>query len=150
MDYNYLKKSFMFLTLVIFLFFNTSCGTTGGGFGVDWGKGSGYEGAQKSKNAKKGGPPPHAPAHGYRAKYQYRYYPSCSVYYDAGRKIYFYLNGENWRVSASLPNNLRIRLGDFVGIEMDTDKPYTHYQEHKAKYPPGQLKHKKHKKWSKH
>lgn len=23
---------------------------------------------------------------------------------------------------------------------MDTDKPYTHYQEHKRKYPPGQLK----------
>ena len=33
-----------------------------------------------------------------------------------------------------------MRLGDHVSIEMDTDKPYTHYQEHKRKYPPGQLK----------
>jgi hypothetical protein len=75
------------------------------------------------------------------------------VYYDTGRKIYFYLQGHNWRVSASLPNTLRVKLGDFVGIEMDTDRPYTHHKAHKAKYPPGQLKHKKHKKhkkWSKH
>ena len=141
----------MFLTLIIFLFSSTSCGTTGGGFGGEWGKGSGYEGSQRTEKAKKAGPPPHAPAHGYRAKYQYRYFPSCSVYYDTGRKIYFYLQGDNWRVSASLPNTLHLKLGDFVGIEMDTDKPYMHYEEHKAKYPPGQLKpqkHKKHKKWS--
>jgi len=25
------------------------------------------------------GPPDHAPAHGYRAKYQYRYYPRCTA-----------------------------------------------------------------------
>jgi hypothetical protein len=30
---------------------------------------------------------------------------------------------------------------------MDTDKPYTRYEEHKRKYPPGQLKKKKKKKW---
>ena len=97
----------------------------------------------------KGGPPSHAPAHGYRAKYTYRYYPSCSVYYDMYRKLYFYLEGENWRLSASLPHAIQVRLGDHVSIEMDTDKPYTHYQEHKRKYPPGQLKKKaKHKnKW---
>jgi hypothetical protein len=48
---------------------------------------SGY--SEVGHKHKKGGTPPHAPAHGYRAKHQYRYYPSYSVYYDHGRKIYF-------------------------------------------------------------
>jgi len=46
----------------------------------------------------------------------------------------------------SLPTNLRVKLGDYVTIDMDTDKPYTHFAEHKKKYPPGQLKKKD--KWS--
>jgi len=49
------------------------------------------------------GPPPWAPAHGYRAKYRYHYYPSSYVYYDLGRKLYFYYDGGNWQVSVSLP-----------------------------------------------
>jgi hypothetical protein len=95
---------------------------------------------------KKGSPPPHAPAHGYRAKYRYRYYPSCSVYYDYGRKIYFFIKGDHWVVSASLPSHLRIRLHDSVNIELDTSKPYIHHAEHVRKYPPGQLKKKNKKK----
>ena len=96
----------------------------------------------------KGGPPPHAPAHGYRAKHQYRYYTGCSVYYDYGRKIYFYIKGDHWEVSASLPSHLRVRLGDSVDIELDTDKPYIYHTEHVKKYPPGQLKKKpKNHKW---
>ena len=67
---------------------------------------SGY--SEVGHKHKKGGPPPHAPAHGYRAKHQYRYYPSCSVYYDYGRKIYFYVKGDHWEVGASLPSHLRI------------------------------------------
>ena len=105
---------------------------------------SGY--SEAGHKHKKGGPPPHAPAHGYRAKHQYRYYPSCSVYYDYGRKIYFYIKGDHWEVGASLPSNLRIGLGDSVSIELDTDKPYIHHAEHVKKYPPGQLKNKKKKK----
>jgi len=98
----------------------------------------------------KGGPPPHAPAHGYRAKYQYRYYPSCSVYYDYGRKIYFYIKGDHWEFGVSLPSHLQIGLGDSVNIELDTDKPYIYHSEHVKKYPPGQLKNKDKKKhkWS--
>jgi hypothetical protein len=97
----------------------------------------------------KGGPPPHAPAYGYRAKYQYRYYPNCSVYYDYGRKIYFYIKGDHWEFGASLPSQLQISLGDSVDIELDTDKPYIYNAEHVKKYPPGQLKNKdkKNQKW---
>ena len=96
----------------------------------------------------KGGPPAHAPAHGYRAKHHYRYYPSCYVYFDVSRKCYFYLSGDSWKVSASLPVHMRVQLGNYVSIEMDTDRPYTKFKEHKKKYPPGQLKKKKKKDWS--
>jgi len=100
---------------------------------------------------KKGGPPRHAPAHGYRAKHHYRYYPSCSVYYDSGRNLYFYLKGDNWEVGASLPSSIRVRLGDYVSMELDTGKPYTYHADHVKKYPPGKKKkkHKKNKKKSK-
>ena len=91
---------------------------------------------------KKSGPPPHAPAHGYRAKnqYHYRYYPSRSVYYDTGRGLYFYIKGKNWEVGASLPSNLRVGLGDYVSMELDTDRPYIYHADHVKKYPPGQMK----------
>ena len=101
--------------------------------------------SNKHKHIKKG-PPAHAPAHGYRAKHQYRYYPSCSVYYDTGRRLYFYIKGDNWEVGATLPDHLRIGLGDSVNMELDTDKPYIYHSEHVKKYPPGQTKQKNEKK----
>jgi hypothetical protein len=121
----------------------------GGRFSIQWGKGSDSENQPAGHKAKKGGPPDHAPAHGYRAKHQYRYYPSKSVYYDSGRGLYFYLKGDNWEVGASLPIGLKADLGDYVSIELDTDKPYLHYSEHVKQYPPGQTKSKKSKKWVK-
>ena len=84
----------------------------------------GYSKKDHKHKHKKGGPPAHAPAHGYRAKHKYRYYPSCSVYYDSDRRIYFYLKGDYWEIGTSLPTHLRLGLGDFVNIELDTDKPY--------------------------
>ncbi|MBW2066828.1 MAG: hypothetical protein JRJ03_18115 [Deltaproteobacteria bacterium] len=95
---------------------------------------------------KKGGPPRHAPAHGYRAKYTYHYYPAAQVYFDIGRRVYFYMDGSSWRMSVSLPAHLRVSLGDRVTIEMDTDRPYVKHQTHKKKYPPGKFKKKKGKK----
>ena len=86
----------------------------------------------KNKNS---GPPDHAKAHGYRAKHTYRYYPAAQAYYDVDRKAYFYLEGDNWRVSASLPISLKAKLGDYVTIGMDSDKPYTGFEDHRLKYP---------------
>jgi len=102
----------------------------------------------KSKS-RKGGPPAHAPAHGYRAKHQYRYFPSNNVYQDTERGIYFYLKGGNWEVGASLPLPLQEGLGESVSFELDTDKPYIHHAEHVKKYPPKQSKGKKKNKWAK-
>jgi len=94
---------------------------------------------------KKGGPPPWAPAHGYRAKHKYRYYPSSRVYYEKKRGTYFYYKDGQWRVSVSLPSYFRIDVNDYVTLEMDSNKPYEYDRQVVKRYPPGQLK-KKHKK----
>lgn len=128
----------------------TACQTPGGSVRLNWPPDNGVE--EDVAVAPRGhGPPDHAPAHGYRRKYGYRYYPDAQVYFDIERKNYFYLDGGQWRVSVSLPQELKVRLGDHVELEMDSDKPYTEYEMHKKKYPPGQLKkkkkYKKNKKW---
>lgn len=87
-----------------------------------------------------GGPPPHAPAHGYRRNHAYRYYPAAQVYFSLERNAYFYLDNYAWRVSAVLPYELQIRLGDHVVIEMDSDTPYRDFEKHKARYPPGKYR----------
>ena len=93
-----------------------------------------------ASTAKHNGPPDHAPAHGYRAKHKYDYYPDSQVYLDSNRGVYFYLSGKNWQMSANLPLDLKVKLGDHVIIEMENDKPYIKHAEHKASYPPGHMK----------
>ena len=107
---------------------------------------SGYSKTEHEHKHKKGGPPAHAKAHGYRAKHKYRYYPDCSVYHDAERGLYFYIKGDNWEIGVSLPNHLRMRLGEFVRLELDTDRPYTYHTDHVIQYPPGKAKKNKNKK----
>ena len=91
------------------------------------------------------GPPPHAPAHGYRQKYRYYYYPEVSVYFDLDRRLYFYLD-RGWRTAARLPREFRVGLYGPVTLELDLAEPYRRYDEHHRAYPPGQRK-KKNKKW---
>ena len=84
------------------------------------------------------GPPPHAPAHGYRAKqqYQYRYYPSTQVYFDITRKYYFYQVGGRWQKSTRLPVTYHIRHDQYVTIRMETDKPYKKHARVSKAPPP--------------
>ena len=88
----------------------------------------------------KGGPPPWAPAHGYRAKHRYYYYPASHIYFDIGRKIYFYLEGGVWRAGASIPAGIQVDLKEYLTLEMDTDKPYEFHSDVIKWYPPGHLK----------
>ena len=88
------------------------------------------------------GPPPWAPAHGHRAKHHYRYYPSSHVYFDTGRGLYFYYQGGAWQVSVSLPTSIHIAVGDYVTLEMGTDRPYTYHSDVVRRYPPGHTKNK--------
>ncbi len=129
----YLFRFFIFSVILLFI---TSCSSTRGG--IESGSPGHAKWSQLPPDKK--GPPPHAPAHGYRAKYRYHYYPACAVYFDINRKLYFYLSGDNWRVSAELPSGLRVKLGELVTLELETDKPYLYYKEHQKKYPPGQAK----------
>lgn len=116
---------------------------------------SGFSKPDHKHHQKKGGPPAHAKAHGYRAKLKYRYYPDCSVYHDTDRGFYFYLKGGNWEIGASLPNKLKIRLDESVNLELDTDRPYARHADHMKAYPPGEKnnnkkdKNKKIHKWGK-
>ncbi|NWF52727.1 MAG: hypothetical protein HXY47_06550 [Nitrospirae bacterium] len=87
------------------------------------------------------GPPPWAPAHGYRAKHIYYYYPSTYVYFDIDRKVYFFMEGGIWKTSPVLPPVVIVDPDEHVVIELDTDKPYHHFKQHQKKYPPE--KHKK-------
>jgi hypothetical protein len=136
---NLIKRLFICFLIGFFIFSFNSNALAGGSISIKWGKDSDSDQPKSVKNHKKNGPPAHAPAHGYRAKHQYRYYPSSSVYYDTGRGLYFYLKGDSWEVGASLPNSIRVGLGDSVSIELDTDKPYNHYEEHVKKYPPKKI-----------
>lgn len=86
------------------------------------------------------GPPPHAPAHGYRRNHAYLYYPSSFVYFDVQRRVYFYVADGNWTVAATLPAHIRIDVGEGVALSLDTDTPYARFEDHRAKYPPGRAK----------
>ncbi len=133
-------------------FFITSAiltiGCTGSKINVKYEKedNSRYSKAEHKHKHKKGGPPAHAPAHGYRAKHKYRYYPDSSVYHDTERSLYFYFKGGNWEVGASLPHNFQMGLGESVSLELDTDRPYTYHTDHVKQYPPGKMKKSKNKK----
>lgn len=87
------------------------------------------------------GPPPHAPAHGYRAKHQYRYYPHQNVYYEPARGMYFYMAGNGWSFGASIPAGLTVAsLGTYVSIGLDTAHPYEFNHDHVEKYPKEKYK----------
>lgn len=103
---------------------------------------------RESHEVEKEGPPPWAPAHGYRAKHKYRYYPSHHVYHDRERGLYFYYEYGRWEVSVSLPSGMHLDFDPYVTLEMDTGRPYEYDDEVVKRYPPGQLKkEKKKKKW---
>jgi hypothetical protein len=90
---------------------------------------------------KEPGPPPHAPAHGYRRKYySYIFYPSCSIYLDIERKLYFFLDAGAWKTAAILPPHIHLAMEGSVNIEMDTQTPYIKIDEHRKQYPPGQIR----------
>ena len=149
-----LKEMAFFFAIFSLVIFLSSTAFAGGKFTFEWGKDaeSGQEQVKSKSKSKKGGPPAHAPAHGYRAKHQYRYYPSNNVYEDTEKGIYFYLKGDRWEVGASLPLPLKEGLGESVSLELETDKPYIQHSEHVKQYLPKKTKFKKSKngkKWAK-
>ena len=133
----------LLVTFFVLFLALTGCRITGGSAGIAWGDPAveseqpGESGYDPSPGK---GPPAHAPAHGYRRKFQYDYYPAREVYRDVERGLYFYYEDGKWTTSVTLPRSIEVQLGDSVRIEMDTDKPYEQHEEQQQKYPPGQAK----------
>jgi hypothetical protein len=49
------------------------------------------------------GPPPWAPAHGYRAKTNYVYFPAIGIYFDLSTHMYIYLEDGKWISVRTIP-----------------------------------------------
>ncbi len=95
------------------------------------------KGKGKKQTVKRGGPPPWAPAHGYRAKTRYVFFRDYAVYYDHQEGVYISLAGRDWQVSASLPVNLKgvdLNAAVKIDLEAEGDNPQIQYNEHKQKY----------------
>ena len=92
----------------------------------------------KSDVSKKPGPPPWAPAHGYRAKTRYVYFKDYDVYYDHTRGVYISISGGKWVLTTQLPRILaRVDLVKAARIDLDFDgnEPQREHAIHKKKYP---------------
>lgn len=53
------------------------------------------------------GPPPWAPAHGYRAKSHYTYFPSLNFYFDNKAGVYFFFENSIWVRKTALPSKYK-------------------------------------------
>ncbi|MDP3069868.1 MAG: hypothetical protein Q8N18_06240 [Opitutaceae bacterium] len=81
------------------------------------------------------GPPPWAPAHGVRRHHVYYYYPGANIYFRPEDRIWFYLDGREWRFAACLPTNLRVDFERSVSLTMAADKPHQFHDKVQAYYP---------------
>lgn len=83
------------------------------------------------------GPPPWAPAHGYRAKTRHVYFPDHNFYFDVQKSLYIFLSGSKWQVGTKLPSlyaGIDLKEAAKVELELDTDSPQKHNADHKVKY----------------
>ncbi len=114
------------------------------------GKGKGHYKHKGGKGFKKevrydqgrrgGGPPPWAPAHGYRAK-NHVYFPDYYTFYDPRRNGYVYWNNNAWIFSPSVPSFLatvdlgRARVQVLGDIPL-TSLPEPNFNKYYRLYPP--------------
>lgn len=83
------------------------------------------------------GPPPWAPAHGYRTKTRHVYFPDHDFYFDVQKSLYIYFSGDKWQVGIKLPSlyaGIDLKGAVKVELELDTDSPQKHNADHKVKY----------------
>jgi hypothetical protein len=92
---------------------------------------------------RKSGPPSHAPAHGYRKKHSYLYYPNNNVYYSTERKVYFYLGEDGWKMGATLPGSIDLSIEKAVALQLDSDLPYATFPDNTCSRSGGKGKWKK-------
>ena len=74
------------------------------------------------------GPPPWAPAHGYRAKTRHIYFPNQNMYYDIQKSNYIYFSNGKWSISSRVPSIfVGINLGKSTQIQLDYYGSYPQY-----------------------
>ncbi len=81
------------------------------------------------------GPPPWAPAHGYRRNHDYYYYPGADVYYRPADRTWFYLDGRDWRFNVNLPTTIHVDFDRSVSLTMESDRPYQFHDKVRGYYP---------------
>ena len=82
------------------------------------------------------GPPPWAPAHGWRRKHEtFHYDPVVQVYYFPANRTYYWLEAGQWQVGVRLPSRYVIQEHKMVAVDLD-DEPHKHHHKIKAQYPP--------------
>jgi len=147
----YTLKNSLFVSFAIgfcFIVFN-SIGFAGDRDGIQSKEHSGLESPETAYKQEKESLSNQSLIRGHRHKYSYRYYPSCSVYYDIHRRLYFYPEDDNWKIFAYLPSNFEGKLDDYVEIEMYNDEPYLENDKHVKEFPPEDSRKKKNNMWSK-
>lgn len=81
------------------------------------------------------GPPPWAPAHGYRAQTQHIYFPSLNIYFDVHRNVYYFLSGDKWIASPRVPLGIPLpllRMAPKVQLRDVTHTPYFFNDKHRV------------------
>lgn len=83
------------------------------------------------------GPPPWAPAHGYRAKTKHIYFPDQNFYYDVEKSVYLHLENGKWSVSVTVSSiyaNINLGTARKVELEISGHTPYQYNKEHIVRY----------------
>jgi hypothetical protein len=95
------------------------------------------------------GPPPWAPAHGYRAKTRHIYFPEHNMYFDLQKRVYIFNRNGGWSISTNVPSiYAQVNFGRTRQVELDfyQDRPYRYNNVHVVKYKGKKPHHaKKHK-----
>jgi hypothetical protein len=82
------------------------------------------------------GPPPWAPAHGWRRKHEtYYYYPATQVYYYPSVRRYYWLEGRDWRYGDRLPRYYTLDQDRRVVLDLDYE-PHNYHTKIRSVYPP--------------
>lgn len=85
------------------------------------------------------GPPPWAPAHGFRAKTRHVYFPEYNFYFDIEKRVYIHFQAGKWMVSADLPSrlgNINLRNASKFELDIDIDNPQIYNSEHQMRFRP--------------
>ena len=83
------------------------------------------------------GPPPWAPAHGYRTKTRHVYFPDNNFYFDVQKSVYIYFSGDKWQVGVKLPSlyaGIDLKGAVKVELELAIDSPQKYNSDHIVKY----------------